>query len=601
MDTASSLTNSGTITGGNGGGGGNAITVNGNDVIINSGTIIGGASSNGQTQAIYFKGGGNTLELYSTSKIIGSVFSDSSNSNGGDTLELGGETNGTFNLSNIGGWYQIGYQYEGFTNYVKTDASTWTLTGSTSVSTRWAINGGTLAVNSVGSIGAVTLTGTSPSAPSIFQYSGATANLGQTITVSTGSYGVVQNSGGGVLTLSGTVSKNGGVLILAGGQFVVTGTITGSAPNSDLDLGSTTYGGAATVGLTSANSYNGPTVITAGSTLLTGVDGALPTTIPSDVTLGASTDTAGQTNTLDLLGTNQTVNSLTSTGSGTNQIISSNGTASGTPAIGTGASTATASLTVNYSGGTTNTFSGLLGDSNGTRAANNFSLTKSGTGTLALTGTNSYTGGTTVTAGTLLANGSHSTGSGAVNVTSGGSLGGSGTISTSGVLSGNAVTVASGATLDQSIVSDGLGTSTLTLDLHNSGTTTTTVDLLQGAKFAFDLGASGISDQVVVTGGTLTLNNQGFADFSFTTVSGFTGAGTYDLMVTDGSGDLLGSLSSFTGFIGGHTATLSLVNSQDLVLTVDAAPEPSTWVLILGGLGLLAVWRQRICPGKQKS
>jgi hypothetical protein len=114
---------------------------------------------------------------------------------------------------------------------------------------------------------------------------------------------------------------------------------------------------------------------------------------------------------------------------------------------------------------------------------------------------------------------------------------------------------------------------------------------LGGAKFAFDLGATGVNDQVTITNGMMTLNNQNFSDFTFTTLVGFTGTGTYDLVVTDGSNDLSGSLDTANGTIDGYNATLSVVNSQDLVLTVGAVPEPATWVLLLGGLSLLAFWR----------
>jgi autotransporter-associated beta strand protein len=225
-------------------------------------------------------------------------------------------------------------------------------------------------------------------------------------------------------------------------------------------------------------------------------------------------------------------------------------------------------------------------------------LTATGSGTLTLSGANTYTGGTTISGGTLLANGTTSTGTGAVSVAGGAVLGGTGTINTSGITSGNAITVASGGTLSQTAASGGLGTSTLTLALQ----TGTTVNLNSGAKLAFDLGASGVSDQINITGGTLTLNSQNFSSFTFTTLSTFTGSGTYDLIVTAGSSDLVinSALGTLTGMIDSDAATLSLAadaagtqpGSQFLVLTIGA-PEPSTLALLLGSLGLLAFWRLR--------
>jgi hypothetical protein len=118
------------------------------------------------------------------------------------------------------------------------------------------------------------------------------------------------------------------------------------------------------------------------------------------------------------------------------------------------------------------------------------------------------------------------------------------------------------------------------------------VDLLSGAKLAFDLGATGVSDQVDITGGTLTLNSQNFSDFTFVTLGAFTGSGIYDLIVTGGNGDITGSLGTTTGAIvsGGndYTGTLS-VTGADLQLTVaPAPPSPATdtpllptWALLL--------------------
>ena len=325
----------------------------------------------------------------------------------------------------------------------KLGTNTLTLLKNNTYSGGTVISDGTLAVSTISSVGTaqplgigknITLTGASAAAPGALDYTGNGATLAQNITVSTGDYGMVANTGIGTLTLSGSISKNGSVLTLAGHAITVTGSITGSAANSDLNIGSTAYLGRTSVTLSGTNFYNGPTIITEGSTLLTSVNGALPVATPTAVTLGASTDAPFQVNTLDLEGTSQTVSSLTAMGSATNQIISSDGG-------GTSPSTGTGTITVVYSGTGTNTFTGSLGQATGARLASNFGLILGGTGTVALTAANTYTGGTSVASGGLvLANGTNgsATGSGALTVASGATIGGAGTSqSTSFTINGN--------------------------------------------------------------------------------------------------------------------------------------------------------------------
>ncbi len=471
MTTGDTLINNGSITGSGAGPFSlfgvsqvGAIVGTGSDTVVNRGAIIG----TGGADAVYFTGGGNTLELYSTSTITGYVYSNSGTTNGGDTLNLTGATNGTFDVSQIGSGTD---QYQGFINYTKTGAGTWTL------------------VNAVGTTGG-----------GLTIVTGGTGGLGGPgATLGSGGYTLLGNGGGDTVTLNLNDASSG------------TPSVT-------------------------------PWVIS---------QGALA--VSQDASLGAESSTL----TLDG-GTLQTTASFSSTRSVA--ITANNGS------IDTDGNTLTLGGPVSGPGGLT------LNDS-------------AGTGELALTGTNTYAGGTTVRAGTLLANGVGSTGTGAVNVLSGGGLGGNGTITPSGVTSGAAVTFAAGSTLNQSAVTAGLGTSTLTFDLANAGATTS-VDLLQGAKFAFDLGAGGVSDQVDVIGGTLALNDQGLADFDFTAISGFDGDGAYELFTTDAPGDITGSLGDTTGTVDGYSATLSVVDGQDVTLTLQSTPEPSAWAL--GALALLA-------------
>jgi autotransporter-associated beta strand protein len=196
-------------------------------------------------------------------------------------------------------------------------------------------------------------------------YTGGAASLGSNITVTggTGSTGTIRNSGTGLLTLSGALSKNSTTLTLAGGTngITVSGVISGSANNSDLVID----GG--TITLTNANnSYNGPTFIINSGTLNANTAGALPTSTLSAVTINGSSTLA--------LGASQSVASLSGT-SGASVNLNAN------------------TLTIN--GSSTTTYSGgISGTGN---------LVKTGSGTQILAGATTFNGTTTVNSGTLKA------------------------------------------------------------------------------------------------------------------------------------------------------------------------------------------------------
>jgi fibronectin-binding autotransporter adhesin len=378
-------------------------------------------------------------------------------------------------------------------------------------------------------------------------------------------------SGTGTLTLGGATTFHvAGGLTLQSGTLILSGTIGSSVEtnvstiaifnetSSGAIVGNSSLGVAGgTTTLDGTNTYTAGTFIN-NATLILGSTGSLSSS--DDLAFGSSNN-----------GTFQLGDSNGAANASLTNLVADSSSADGDKIVG-GNSTSTSVLTINNSGA--DTFNGILGGSNTTQ--DNLALVKSGLGTLTLGGANTYSGGTSISGGTLLANNTSgsATGSGAVTVNSGGALGGNGTINTSGASSGNAVTVAAGGVLNQSIVSGGLGTSKLTLALQSNQT----VNLLKGAQLAFDLGATGVNDQVVLTGGTLTLNSQSFSDFIFTTLSGFTGVGTYELIMTDASGDISGSLNSsdMSGNIDGYMGTLSVYNSQDLLLTVAPTPELST-------------------------
>jgi fibronectin-binding autotransporter adhesin len=271
----------------------------------------------------------------------------------------------------------------------KTTAGTLTLSGANTFTGATTVSAGTLAFNAATTLGATSAINLADTAT--LTYTGGSTTFDRDLAVTTGT-GTLRNTGGGTLTLSGTLTKNGTILNFAQGVFNVTGTIAGASANSDLLIDG------ASVTLNHANTYNGPTLLKNAASLTAAVAGALPTATRTDLFLDA-TGTGGSTLTL---GADQAVASLT-------------GAASSTVALSSHA------LTVGTSSGAT-TFAGVLSGTGG-------SLVKDGASALTLTGANTYTGATTVSAGTLT-----------LNATSGTAL-----ANTSGLTIGSGATVVLGA------------------------------------------------------------------------------------------------------------------------------------------------------------
>ncbi|MCP3470313.1 autotransporter domain-containing protein [Bradyrhizobium sp. CCGUVB1N3] len=209
---SASLVNFGTISGGNGGaaGAGTAGATNGTAgaggagivgaglTIINSGNIIGGLAGDGVTRAnaITFTGGTNVLELWAGSAITGNVVASSA----ADTLRLGGTTNASFDVSQIGATAQ----YQGFGVFEKSGSSTWTLTGTNAAAQPWAIDAGTLLVNGTMSSASMTVnTGGTL---------GGTGTVGSVTVASGGTF--APGTPGSTMTISGNLAFQSGALYL---------------------------------------------------------------------------------------------------------------------------------------------------------------------------------------------------------------------------------------------------------------------------------------------------------------------------------------------------------------------------------------------------
>jgi fibronectin-binding autotransporter adhesin len=229
-------------------------------------------------------------------------------------------------------------------------------------------------------------------------------------------------------------------------------------------------------------------------------------------------------------------------------------------------------------------------------------LTKTTAGSLSLGNGNTYTGGTTVSAGSLFANNTtgSATGSGAVSVATGATLGGSGLV-TPGV--NHTVTIDSGATLTVGNLADAEGA-----DLRI--TTSGTGELVINGKVEFDIwSGTGLGDNSaapltadrliigggpVVLGGTLAINNPNL-------LTNWAEGDIWRLFDWALATSVTGSFSNITSTVGNFTDLPEL--DGDLrwdttqlytqgTLSVVMIPEPSRALLVLIGL-FGAVMRRR--------
>jgi autotransporter-associated beta strand protein len=303
------------------------------------------------------------------------------------------------------------------------------------------------------------------------------------------------------------------------------GTFTGVIKNGSGTVGLAVNGTSASETLSGANTYSGPTTITAG-TLVVGVANTVPST--SDVTVNG---------TLNLNGHNETIGALGGTGTLT--------------------STASALITLTVGAtGDSGTFVGVIQNGKST-----LSLVVNGTGAVeTLGGHNTYTGTTTITSGTL-AIGASGTIPATSDVTVNGTLDMDGNNDTIGLLTGSgtltnsaagAGTLTVGATgksgTFSGVIKDGTGTVGLTV---NGATVSETLT-----------GANTYSGATTITAGTLIAG----AANTIPAKSDVNVTGTLDL---DGHSDAIGALS------GSGTVTSSVAGS--VTLSVGGSGDNGTF------------------------
>jgi autotransporter-associated beta strand protein len=266
------------------------------------------------------------------------------------------------------------------------------------------------------------------------------------------------------------------------------------------------------------------------------------------------------------------------------------GTVNNVTLLGTGLSAVTVQAgggTVALAAGITNTISAALQNGGGGGG-----LAKSGDGVLRLTGASLYTGTTRVMGGVLdLVGGASIDNSATLQIDAGATLMASNLASTLHLKSGQ--TLKGNGTFVGGLITD---TGSAVEPGASAGTLTVVGDWELGSGSTFTVELNGTTagtqyDQLVFTGGSLTLSNPGL-----TVVLGFTPAFSDVFTIVAGlSGFDPGADGIFNGKADGSTFTVGSTelqidyNATDITLTV--VPEPGT--AALAGIALVAGWLLR--------
>lgn len=484
------------------------VSIDGGVFSVETGTNLGGGTSNAFTVNPT-----GTLQFYAnTTNIPWAV-----NLNGATMSQINTSTtvtgpvtladSGTNTINVTGTSLSLTGTVTGAGGFNKTGATLLSLSGANDYSGATTITAGRVLASNSSALGATTSGTTVASGGQLELGSGVTIS-GEPLTISgtgsasTGSFrGALQATAGatavwdGGLTLDLTDTRIG---TQANATLTVTGAIDDGANTFDLNVSADGTNGV--VILSGVSTYGGNTEIIRGTLRLAGND-RLPTGTVLDVdTAGGVADSA----IFDLAGFNQTVGGLTDTATTNLSGIIINS------AIST-----TSTLTVNNA--TDSQFDNVIADGDGLVA-----LTKSGSAKLTLNGGNSYKGATAVQGGTLIVNGNQSGANGAVSVSNGASLAGT------GILGGD-VTVASGGSIAPGITTGALAVASadfapggiLAIDINDASTPK--VDTLN---------ATGALD---ITGATLALS-----------ITGTPSQAAY-VIASYASGQLTGTFANVTG------------------------------------------------------
>jgi len=571
----------------------------------NTNYTVGGAGSIGGSCAV-FKNGAGAVILTNNYTYIGNTYINSNTLTIGNAGKLGnGAYAGYIYLasgasleygSTIGG--TLSGPITGAGGLIKDGATKCDLTLSSTVNTysgQTVITNGRVSISSQGNIGGGT---------TIVQTNQGQLNITAASTISNpmnlssigypeaDAYG--NNFDGAIRsdaasTLSGTITLSGNARIgnynASGVTITLSGQITG---NYGIEFYGMNGGANSRNFLPSnpGNNYLGNTTITcndfsaartgASTTLKLGASEVIPNGNGFGTVVFNGAD-ANHLTILEMNGFNETINGVSNV-SATGAIIRNTTTGSTTLTIG--------------DGNTNSTFTGVITDG-GVGSGKYLALTKIGTGTLSLTNANTYTGTTIISAGTLLVNNTtgSGTGTGAVNINSGGAFGGTGIIA-------GGITNNSGGILLPGTIGSGTLTVSNTLTLQSGSTNTFAVN---GSTLANTMVVIGGAGQVIyggvlniVPGGTFT-NGQKFTLFSgtgatntgnFASIAGSPGTGK-SFTFTNGILTVLGTGPTLT------SVTPNPVTGSSFKVTLTLAGS--------GFTGASAVWLTNLTSGTATS
>jgi len=426
----------------------------------------------------------------------------------------------------------------------------------------------------------------------------------------TGTWGSGANTQNYGLAWSGTSSQN---LYYQGGDWTTNGTWNTAVNGSGISTAGTAIAVNTVIGdgspsqapttiTVDGNQYTRGLVFQGAQTDLTGTNGATINIGTGGLNV-ESTSSGGVTLNQDLsvkLQGNQTwINNsselltVSSTITGSGNLNISNSTAQGITKLGS----------LGYEGSARNTGKGIT-EINGVISNNVTSISQEGEGTLELNAINSYTGVTTVSSGKLDVNGSISS-SALTTVSNAGTLGGSGTVGNTLLTAGGTVNPGNSPgllTIEGDLVWDinsnynwqifnAIGTAGIGYDTIN---VTGILDItLLGASEKFNINLWSLS--------SISPDQNGFAanfdpnqNYIWTIVSTDSGISGFDASYFNINVDSTNGTGGFANSLNGDFS-LS-VNNDDLILSYNTVPEPSTLALltIVGLFFWLKSYRKRI-------